>query len=241
MKPKIFSIAIILCGLFLSLAAYPADLMKKTRIVGINAAVPSLLSLKATDSQRQAGIPFTGLLADLYACVLTQMNFDYEYMVLPVGRLEKMLELGRVDLAVLVARSSGRDAYASFSKTLLESEFVVVAKDSRKIDHSSLREWNIATTMGSVFEDMANESFNANIFGTVNWDSALKMLQADRVDGVYLAKVIMDNDVDPSLLIGTTAHLISKQPVGLYVSNKSEYHDEVLQQVNLSVGGCIIN
>lgn len=223
-----FSLVSILLTISFQVFATVVD--RKPVEIAVNGALPHILGWD--------GKHFTGSFSSEMSCVIERFPYEVKIQMVPIARLEKLFTLGRSDLAMLMAPNESRERLGTFSEPIVSSAGVFVTKLDELPLMSEAMPHKIATMRGSVFVKLIKQHFEAEVVSVDSWDSALGMLERDRVLGVYSAQIILDREVDPKLILPFNSFYIEPMLGGAYISKSSPKHDRLLLEFNKAVLAC---
>ena len=203
-------------------------------VVGYHLSVPA--ALDRTDQS------WTGFYGNIYQCVLNQMEADATFQSFPVRRMAKQLESGKIDIGVLLARTAERDKHSTFFGPLIEHPYILLTKTDKVISkNEDWSSWTLGTSYGTNFQYMLQNYTTAKIETSSSWDAITQMLHSDRIDGVVIAREIVEKNISPQLLKGLKRTELVNLPsmkIGLYVSNQSPYKIALFKSFEKSLTSC---
>ncbi|WP_185964502.1 substrate-binding periplasmic protein [Aliikangiella marina] len=207
--------------------------------VGFHRSVPAALD--------RGEIRWTGFYGTIYQCLFENMqgNFssnDMSFQNLPVRRMTKMLESGKLDVGILLARTDVRDEHSTFIGPFIEHPYILLTKKDTPIKaNEDWSQWTLGTVYGTNFHHLLSNFTKAKIETASSWDSITGMLLRNRVEGVVIAREIVEKNISPQLLIGLKRTELVNLPsmkIGLYVSNLSPQKNKLTSEFYRAIDEC---
>lgn len=179
---------------------------------------------------------FVGSLARLYQCTLDSAGFSYQVQYYPQVRVLHLLDRGEIDIGFPLARLPDRDQYAVFTHPLFETRFHLFTHKNINPD-SDLSDYTFTVLRASASAKIA-ASRNASYEEVASWTQALSLAKLGRFDGALIPAPIVA-DIGASQLDGLNRIDFGSIQVSIYVSKKTDHHDEIVSKLNAAIKKCV--
>jgi polar amino acid transport system substrate-binding protein len=197
-------------------------------------------------SLRDAQGKITGFYIDLIQEILTKMNCTMKLQEMPWARALSELEAGRIDILPGALKTSERNRFALFSDPINSSPNVLFMKktavdkfnlktlsDISKINFRLGVQVNVA--YGAEFDQLLKKpAFQKQLTTVYKRDSAWKMVEIDRIDGLIADEVTGLHELKALHLdntIGKTELVVSASP-GLIAFSKKTIDENFVMGFN---------
>lgn len=175
---------------------------------------------------------FEGALANEYQCSLDSLKEPYRVIKRPQARILNNIAIGEVDIALPLAKTSGRSETANFAKAVFVDELMLLTKSPFEdpSDHPKKRFSLVRTA--SYHETILERG--GSVIPVESYESALKMLLTDRVD----ATVVPSRAIEPylELISSLNQQVYVQHPVGMYVKQS---RPDLLAELNVTISECL--
>lgn len=199
--------------------------------VSVNGAVPNILGWD--------GEKFTGAYRNSASCILKQLPYIKDVNMVPIARLKRLMELDRTDIVLLLAKNAHRDEYGTYSTPVVATSNILITKLEAAPSLEQSMAMKVATIRGSTFVELIKRELKSEVIEVDNWNSALRMMEIDRVHGVYSAKIIADREIDSDLIDQFNVLPISEINGGAYIRKSHPEHEKLVQLFNNAASTCI--
>lgn len=218
----------VLCYLLITLSAQAAD--NTNYVLGINRSTSGGFYFEQGQLK--------GVYGEKLQCALNKIDISLNYKVLPVARLELLLQNGEVDVGVGLVTTQERNAYASYSKSLLDVKFLFIQSSQKNIllQHQ-LSNQKVAVMTESNSVDLAHE-FGSEPYQVNSYEQIVQMVAKNRISGAIVPSAVYYS-LDKVTQQQLQYYAIKEYAVGFYVSNKSKAHQLLMDSLNKAVSFCL--
>lgn len=162
---------------------------------------------------------FQGALGPIFQCIFDNTSFQYEFWQFPHARVVQELQSGNIDLGLPLAKTPDRDKHSVFNNSVYDAPLMLFS--NKKVPETQdLTQLKFVLSRSRGFANLIDES-KLKYYRVNNWQGAVELVKKGRFDATFIPKVVLDS-FDPAIIEGTFQREIASQPVGIYLSKKSQ-------------------
>jgi len=179
---------------------------------------------------------FFGELAIKYQCVIDALPYSIEFYVLPYARLLKMLKAGDIDVGLPLSKSDTRSEFSQFTLPITSVTIDLYSQKPLN-DKTKYNQLTVVFSRSSAVKSIADK-YNMMSYEVNGWQQAIKMMAHGRHDAAFIPTIIADG-FDKKIFQGLYRQSVGTLQTSMYVSNKSQYKDKLVKQINIETKSCL--
>ncbi|SCA56975.1 exported hypothetical protein [Candidatus Terasakiella magnetica] len=164
-----------------------------------------------------------------------RLGISFEYQILPLARIKKLLEVGQIDMTIIFKRDNLKNI-VDFIGMVKPYNYYLVGKRGQKFDDKKIKNLNNvghiigeADVVKKCFSDQYNSK--ARLYSTKSYGNLLKMLERNRIEAATIPskglKAYLDGiKADASLI--NRLFILCRNEAFLQISKKSPHYDQKL-------------